>query len=79
MNAQLFQQPFFSVALPLMLSIFMAVSVQIWSQNKRFDDVNRRLDEIVGRLTRIEAKLDNHEERIIRLEEMTSPLGKVRA
>jgi chromosome segregation ATPase len=40
----------------------------------RFAEVNRRIDEIVARLVRIETKLDNHEERIVRLEERTSPL-----
>jgi len=64
MNALQFLQPFLTVALPIMLTLFLAV----WSQNKRFDDMNRRLDEIVARLARIEVKLDNVE-----------PLGKVRA
>lgn len=54
MNPAMFQQPFFSVALPIIVTLFIAV----WSQTKRFDDINRRLDEIVQRLTRIEAKLE---------------------
>jgi uncharacterized protein YPO0396 len=39
-------------------------------------EMNRRFDEIVARLTRIEAKLENHDERIVRLEERTSPLAR---
>ena len=35
---------------------------------------NRRVDEILVRLDRMEHKLDNHDERIVRLEERTSPL-----
>jgi predicted signal transduction protein with EAL and GGDEF domain len=42
--------------------------------NARFTEVNRRMDVVIVRLDRIEAKLDSHEERIVRLEERTSPL-----
>ena len=42
--------------------------------NRRFDEVNRRLDEVIKRLVRIGAKFDNHEQRIVRLEERTSPV-----
>lgn len=77
MNATMLQ-PFLTTALPIVLSILVAVPVN----NKRLDDmksdIGRRLDKIEQRLERIEAKLDNHETRIIRLEERTSPVAGVR-
>jgi hypothetical protein len=48
--------------------------------NRRLDDAGRdtrsRSDEVIKRLDRIEIKLDNHEQRIVRLEERTSPLHR---
>jgi hypothetical protein len=48
--------------------------------NRRFDtlqiDVNRRFDDVIKRLDRIEEKLDHHEQRIVRLEERTSPVRR---
>lgn len=48
--------------------------------DRRIDEVigrfDRRFDEVVSRLDRIERKLDNHDERIVRLEERTSPLHR---
>lgn len=72
MNPALVQTPFVQIALPIMFTIFMAV----WMNSRGFDSVNRRLDDVVARLGRIEVKLDNHEERIVRLEERTSPLTR---
>lgn len=46
-------QPFFQVALPIMLTFLIAV----WVNNKAFDATNRRLDDIVARLGRIEDRL----------------------
>ncbi len=73
--ANILQQPFVQVALPIIIALMLAA----WLQNKRFDDVNRRIDdlnrrfdEIIRRLDRIETKLDQHNERIARLEERTS-------
>jgi hypothetical protein len=47
--------------------------VSIWlasiSQNKPLDDIVRRLE-------RMESKLDLHEERLVRVEEQTSPLRR---
>jgi hypothetical protein len=40
------------------------------------DDMNRRLGDIIQRLDRIERKLDDHEDRIVRLEERTSPIRR---
>ena len=84
MNATtILSSPFVTVALPLLIGMFIAS----WLQNKRFDDlhadlnrrfaeVNRRIDELLQRLERIEKKLDNHNERIVTLEERTSPLRR---
>jgi hypothetical protein len=48
--------------------------------NRRFDDlkadVDRRFDEVIKRLDRIEVKLEDHEERIVRVEERTSPVRR---
>ena len=76
MNQALLQQPFFQVTLPTMVTFVAAIGLASWSQNQRFDDIHRRLDEIIKRLDRIEAKLDDHEQRIVWLEERTSPIGR---
>jgi hypothetical protein len=66
--------PFIQVALPIMLTFAAAA----WWNNKRLDDLrndmNRRFDEIIKRLDRIDATLNNYGERIVRLEERTSPV-----
>ena len=73
------QQPFVQVALPIVIALMLAS----WLQNKRFDDLNKRFDDmnrridefrndVNHRLERIETKLDLHNERIVRLEERTS-------
>ncbi len=71
--------PFFTVALPMILTFVFSTWFSSHSQNKRIDDlrsemkagfeaVNRRLDGVDRRLERIEAKLDNHAERLSKLE-----------
>jgi predicted nucleic acid-binding Zn-ribbon protein len=72
----LLQQPFMQVTLPIMVTFVATIWLASWSQNKRFDEVNRRLDAIEDRLKAIEKKLDDHTERITRLEERTSLLGR---
>ena len=64
-DSAILQMPFVQVALPIVISF---VAVGIWQ--------NRRLDDIIARLARIEAKLDDHAERIVRVEERTSPFGR---
>jgi archaellum component FlaC len=77
--ANILQQPFVQVALPIVIAVMLAS----WLQNKRFDDMNKRFDDMNGdmnrrfdgvdkRLERIEGKLDLHNERITRLEERTA-------
>jgi 23S rRNA C2498 (ribose-2'-O)-methylase RlmM len=81
MNAAL--QPFLTVALPIMITLVLAM----WTNNGRLaelsarltgirSDMHRRFDETTTRLDRIERKLDSHEERIVRLEERTSPIHR---
>lgn len=75
----LLQSQFVQVALPLMFTVLIAAWINnkgLDTINRRFDDVHRRLDEITARLERIERKLDSHDERIVRLEERTSPLAR---
>ena len=75
-------QPFFQVALPLIITIVIAVWVNnkgidgihkrlddiVTSNNKGMDGVHKRLDDIVARLTRIENLLGEHDRRITTLE-----------
>jgi F0F1-type ATP synthase membrane subunit b/b' len=77
------QQPFFQVALPIIITFAIAT----WFQSKRIDDlrdslnrrmdaIDRRLDAIERRLERIENLLTDHDRRITVLEERTSPLHR---
>ena len=71
------QQPFFQVALPIIITFAIAT----WFQSKRIDDLrdalSRRLDAIEARLVRIENLFSEHDRRITALEERTSPLRRV--
>jgi hypothetical protein len=62
-------QQFLSVALPIMVTMVVSIWLASISQNKRLDDIVRRLE-------RMESKLDLHEERLVRVEERTSPLRR---
>jgi hypothetical protein len=62
-------QQFLSVALPIMVTLVVSIWLASISQNKRLDDIVRRLE-------RMEGKLDLHEERLVRVEERTSPLRR---
>ena len=81
MNTAIFQIPFVQIALPIIITMLLTVWVNgkaFDTLNRRMDDMktdsNRRLDEVIKRLDRIETKLDDHGNRIVRLEERTSPL-----
>lgn len=91
MNPAILRQPFFQVALPIMVMLVATVWIAQWSQNKRFDDLRSdmgrrfdslksdmivRFDDVIKRLDRIERKLDDHETRLTRVEERTTPLGR---
>jgi hypothetical protein len=62
-------QQFLSVALPIMVTLVVSIWLASISQNKRLDDIVRRLE-------RMESKRDLHEERLVRVEERTSPLRR---
>ena len=77
------QQPFFQVALPIVITFAIAT----WYQSKRIDDlgkriddlrdwVNQRFDVVDRRLERIENLLADHDRRITVLEERTSPVRR---
>jgi len=81
------QIPFVQIALPIMITLVATIWIASWSQNKRFDDLRqdmghrfnelrRDLDQIILRLDRIELKLEGHEQRLVRLEERTSLVGR---
>jgi cytochrome oxidase assembly protein ShyY1 len=72
----LLQQPFFQVTLPIMLTLVVTVWLASWAQNKRLDDIVRRLDNIEARLLAIEARFADFGERLTRVEERTSPIGR---
>ncbi len=85
MNTAIFQIPFVQIALPIMITMMLSVWINNKAFDKAFDTLNRRLDdmrtdsnrsfdEVIKRLDRIETKLDDHGNRIVRLEERTSPL-----
>lgn len=72
---QISGNPFFTVALPIVIAMF----INGWWQNKRIDDlrsdmnrrfdaVDKRFDGVDRRLEKIETKLDGHGERIAKLE-----------
>ena len=70
------QQPFFQVALPIIITFAIAT----WFQSKRIDELrdsmNHRFDAVERRLERIENLLTDHDRRITVLEERTSPLHR---
>jgi hypothetical protein len=61
-------QPFFQVALPLMVTVLIAVWINNHGINKGFDGVNKCIDRNVGRVGRIEDRLLGIETRASSLE-----------
>ena len=59
-------QPFFQVALPLMVTILIAAFTAAWSSNKRIDELSRRVDDTNRRLDRIEQCLDRLESEVMK-------------
>lgn len=79
MNPAILNSQFVQVALPIVLTIFIAAWMNgraMDSINKRIDDIVRRLDSIEVRLVAIEGRLADLGERLTRVEERTSPLGR---
>jgi hypothetical protein len=68
------KEPFFQVALPVIVSFAFAT----WFQSKRIDDlkdaISKRLDSIELRLVSIESLLKDHDRRITTLEARTPPI-----
>jgi 5-bromo-4-chloroindolyl phosphate hydrolysis protein len=61
-------QPFFQVALPLMVTILVAAFTATWSSNKRIDEISRRLDDTNRRIDDVDRRLSNIDQRLDRLE-----------
>jgi uncharacterized coiled-coil protein SlyX len=58
-------QPFFQLAVPLMITILIAAFTAAWSSNKRIeeishrlDDTNRRIDDTNRRLDKLDSRFD---------------------
>ena len=75
--------PFVQVALPIIVTFIVAA----WlngkrlddfkvDMNRRFDAVDRRFEAVDRRFDRLENLLGDHSQRIVRLEERTSPLAR---
>ena len=52
-------QPFFQVALPLMVTILVAAFTAAWSSNKRIDEISHRLDDTNRRLDHLESAVQD--------------------
>ncbi len=74
------QQPFFQVALPIIVTFVIAT----WYQSKRVDDlrdsINRRMDALDKRMDafekRMDARFDSVERRLERIEDLISDHGR---
>ncbi len=64
----LLKEPFFQVALPLMLTMVATVWALISTNNKRLDDIMQKLGRIEDRLLAIEARLSAVERKVEALE-----------
>jgi uncharacterized protein YecA (UPF0149 family) len=66
-----FQQPFFQVALPIILTLIVAM----WREDKRFgefkESVNKQLEEIKSELKEIKELVRGHDRDITTLKERT--------
>jgi uncharacterized protein YegL len=90
MNPAILNSQFVQVALPVVLTIFIAawmngramdgINRSMDGINKRIDDLRRdltsRLDSIEVRLVAIEGRLADFGERLTRVEVRTSPIGR---
>lgn len=56
-------QPFFQVALPLMVTILIAAFTAAWSSNKRIDEISHRLDDTNRRLDDVDRRFSNIDRR----------------
>ena len=68
------EQPFFQVALPIVIALFVA----IWVQNRSFDNLNKRFDDINGRFDDINKRIDDLRDALNRrLDEVIKRLDKI--
>ncbi len=71
---------FIQVALPIMVTLVLAAWLTNNSSGKRIDDLRGDMKELKSemnrRFDRVEALLSDHGERIVKLEERTSPLTR---
>ena len=61
-------QPFFQVALPIMVTMILTVWALISTNNKRLDDIVARLGRIEDRLLAVETRLTAVERKVDALE-----------
>jgi len=61
-------QPFFQVALPIMVTMVATVCALISTDNRRLDDIVGRLGRIEDRLTAVESRLTAIERKVDALE-----------
>lgn len=61
-------QPFFQVALPIMVTMIITVWALISTNNRRLDDIVARLGRIEDRLLAVEARLSAVERKVDALE-----------
>jgi hypothetical protein len=64
----LLNQPFFQVALPIMVTMVITVWALISTNNRRLDDIVARLGRIEDRLLAVEARLTAVERKVDALE-----------
>jgi len=79
MNPAILNTPFTQVALPIVLTLFIAAWLNgrgLDSINKRIDDVRGELKEVNTRLDRIDETLKTYGQKIAVLEDRSSPLAR---
>ena len=60
---EMINQPFFQVALPLMVTILVAAFTAAWSSNKRIDEISHRLDDTNRRLDDVDRRFGDVDRR----------------
>jgi hypothetical protein len=82
-TAEILSVPFVQISLPIMITF----AAGIWMNNRGIDAVRKRIDdlksdmnlrflEVVKRLDKIDATLGDHDQRIARIDECTSLVGR---
>jgi hypothetical protein len=90
MNPAILNSQFVQVALPIMITFAIAAWINGKSidgvgkriddlrseMSHRFEEIDRRFDEVFKRFDGIDTLLREHDQKIVRLEERTSPLTR---